>query len=207
MNWTSARSSRAPAPQDTAKRAPEILAARSKSRMPSAGPRSQCAFGVEVEAAAARPRGAPRTLADASRPDGHARVGQVREPRAGPRAGAPRSPARRASRALISSETPFISALRAEASSRALPRRAISSPARRCRWRSCSTCCRIVAALGVERPGVARRRTPAVARPAPRADEHRLDTRSRFSTTNLRSSIGPSETARRRHRPVLVIAS
>jgi hypothetical protein len=31
------------------KRAPVILAARSKSRMPSSGPRSQCALGFEIE--------------------------------------------------------------------------------------------------------------------------------------------------------------
>ena len=36
-----ARSSRAPAPVRTANRAPVIFAARSKSRMPSASPRSQ----------------------------------------------------------------------------------------------------------------------------------------------------------------------
>ena len=42
MKLASARSSRAPAPKCTTKRAPEILAARSKSRMPSASPISQC---------------------------------------------------------------------------------------------------------------------------------------------------------------------
>ena len=41
----SARSICAPAPINTAKRAPEILVARSKSMMPSCGPRSQCALG------------------------------------------------------------------------------------------------------------------------------------------------------------------
>ena len=41
----SARSSRAPAPMYTANRAPLSLAARSRSRMPSASPISQCGFG------------------------------------------------------------------------------------------------------------------------------------------------------------------
>ena len=50
MNVTSARSRAAPAPHRTANRAPEIFAARSKSRMPSAGPRSQCACGSKSNA-------------------------------------------------------------------------------------------------------------------------------------------------------------
>ena len=45
MNWMSARFSREAAPFRTVKREPAILAARSKSRIPSVGPRSQCAFG------------------------------------------------------------------------------------------------------------------------------------------------------------------
>ena len=45
MKLISARSSRAPAPLSTANRAPDIRAARSKSRMPSAWPISQCGFG------------------------------------------------------------------------------------------------------------------------------------------------------------------
>ncbi len=40
----SARSRRAPASQYTANRAPVILAARSRSSIPSSGPKSQCAF-------------------------------------------------------------------------------------------------------------------------------------------------------------------
>ena len=42
-----ARSGAAAGPRRTVKRAPVIFAARSKSRMPSAGPRSQCAFGAK----------------------------------------------------------------------------------------------------------------------------------------------------------------
>ena len=42
MKLASARSNFAPSPKYTAKRAPVIFAARSKSRMPSSGPRSQC---------------------------------------------------------------------------------------------------------------------------------------------------------------------
>src|SRR5687767_13138624 len=45
MKLIKARSSCAPAPISTAKRAPEILVARSKSITPSCGPRSQCALG------------------------------------------------------------------------------------------------------------------------------------------------------------------
>ena len=41
----SARASRAPAPISTENRAPDMRAARSKSRMPSAVPSSQCGFG------------------------------------------------------------------------------------------------------------------------------------------------------------------
>ena len=46
----SARESRAPFPRNTAKRLPESFAARSKSRMPSASPISQCGFGVKAKA-------------------------------------------------------------------------------------------------------------------------------------------------------------
>ena len=46
----SARASRAPAPSSTENRAPDIRAARSKSRMPSAVPSSQCGFGVKSNA-------------------------------------------------------------------------------------------------------------------------------------------------------------
>jgi hypothetical protein len=45
MKSMSARASRAPAPINTEKRAPDMRAARSKSRMPSAAPISQCGFG------------------------------------------------------------------------------------------------------------------------------------------------------------------
>ncbi len=45
MKLISARASRAPAPISTENLVPDIFVARSKSRIPSAGPRSQCAFG------------------------------------------------------------------------------------------------------------------------------------------------------------------
>ena len=51
MKLISARASRAPAPTSTVKRAPAIFVPRSKSMMPSAGPRSQCACGVNVNVA------------------------------------------------------------------------------------------------------------------------------------------------------------
>ena len=54
MKLISARDSRAPAPLNTEKRAPAIFVARSKSRMPSAGPRSQCGCGSKSNA-----RGSP----------------------------------------------------------------------------------------------------------------------------------------------------
>ena len=46
MKLISARASRAPAPTSTVNLAPAILVPRSKSITPSAGPRSQCACGV-----------------------------------------------------------------------------------------------------------------------------------------------------------------
>ncbi len=42
-----ARSSRAPAPLEMVKRAPESLAAWPHSKIPSASPRSQCGLGVK----------------------------------------------------------------------------------------------------------------------------------------------------------------
>ena len=67
----SARSSCAPAPIRTAKRAPEILVARSKSMMPSSGPRSQCALGSKSKAASLAPgahdRCCPRRTAPTAR--------------------------------------------------------------------------------------------------------------------------------------------
>ena len=50
MKLISARASRAPAPRSTEKRAPDMRAARSKSRIPSAAPISQCGFGVNANA-------------------------------------------------------------------------------------------------------------------------------------------------------------
>ncbi len=76
MKLISARSRRAPAPLSTANRAPEIFVARSKSMMPSAVPRSQCAFGSKSNA-----RGSPWRRASAivrrGLPDRHAVVRQV----------------------------------------------------------------------------------------------------------------------------------
>ena len=57
MKLMSARDSARPAPLSTENRAPAIRAARSKSRMPSAAPRSQCGFGSKSNVLAAR-RGA-----------------------------------------------------------------------------------------------------------------------------------------------------
>ena len=83
MKLISARSSRAPAPISTANRAPDILVARSKSMMPSAGPRSQCGFGAKSKA-----RGSPcrrtSTLSAALAPTGTdscGRLGSVRSRR------------------------------------------------------------------------------------------------------------------------------
>ncbi len=47
MKEISERSSSEPAPRRTAKRAPASFEARSKSRMPSASPSSQCGFGLK----------------------------------------------------------------------------------------------------------------------------------------------------------------
>ena len=50
MKLISARARRAPGPTSTVKRAPAILVPRSKSMIPSAGPRSQWACGANVNA-------------------------------------------------------------------------------------------------------------------------------------------------------------
>ena len=76
MNWISARSSRAPAPQFTTKRAPETFAARSKSRMPSAVPTSQCGRAVELEAARLAPARAPRGWPKRPSPPGTSAAGR-----------------------------------------------------------------------------------------------------------------------------------
>ena len=69
MKLMSARSSRAPAPSSTANRAPDIRAARSKSRMPSAVPTSQCGLGVNANAGGA-PHRRTSTLSAAEDPTG-----------------------------------------------------------------------------------------------------------------------------------------
>ena len=73
----SARDSRAAAPRSTVKRAPAIFAPRSKSRMPRAGPRSQCACGAKSNFARRSPGAldAIRRLVAAAR---HRRVRDVR---------------------------------------------------------------------------------------------------------------------------------
>ena len=70
MKLMSARASRAPAPSSTEKRAPDIRVARSKSRMPSAGPRSQCGLRLEVERARLAVRGGLPRCPRRSRPTG-----------------------------------------------------------------------------------------------------------------------------------------
>ena len=70
MKLISARASRAPAPTSTENRAPAILVPRSKSMMPSAGPRSQCACGVKAERRAACRARRTSTLSAALFPTG-----------------------------------------------------------------------------------------------------------------------------------------
>ena len=76
MKFASARSSRAPASQYTANRAPEIFAACSKFRMPSCSPNSQCGFGAKSNA-----RGVPHrrtsTLSSAVVPGGTLSAGRL----------------------------------------------------------------------------------------------------------------------------------
>ncbi len=131
MNWPSARSRRAPSSQATEKRAPESFAARSKSRMPRSTPRSQWGLGAKSKVGIWPTRLVSR-LAASSRPIGTLGSGRLGKVKSRPRSAlsVASSPA---SRDLISSETPFISAFRADASSLAFPRRAISSPHTRCR--------------------------------------------------------------------------
>ena len=78
MKLISARASRAPAPISTENLVPDIFVARSKSRIPSAGPRSQCAFGSKSKV-----RGSPcrrtSTLSAALAPTRHAGVRDVRQ--------------------------------------------------------------------------------------------------------------------------------
>ena len=76
MKSMSARESRAPAPRRNAKRARAIFAARSKSRMPSAAPRSQCALGVKSNRGGS-PTRRTSALCDASRANRHRAVRQV----------------------------------------------------------------------------------------------------------------------------------
>ena len=77
MKSMSARASRAPAPSSMANRDRAIFVARSKSRMPSAGPRSQCAFGAKSNVVRlADPPHLEVVLG--ALPDRHARVRQIR---------------------------------------------------------------------------------------------------------------------------------
>ena len=152
MNWLRARSRRAPRPHWTAKRAPEIFAARSKSRIPSSGPRSQWAFGSKSKAGGS-PTFRTSTLADSSGPTGTSGSGMLGTTRRKPRRRSSTS-CRRASPSLIRAATPFISALRSEASSFALPRRAISSPTLRLLVAQLLDLLDELAALAVEGPGV-----------------------------------------------------
>ncbi len=124
----------------TAKRAPEIFAARSKSRMPSSGPSSQCAFGVNAKRAAARPRGAPRRWPPRPSPPARwRRAGsgcqqQLLRMRLSTSRAAPRGRRSVGDALHLGLERGRILAC-------ARPSRAISSPALRCSWRSCSTSC------------------------------------------------------------------
>ena len=78
MKLISARSSCAPGAHEHGEACAGDLVARSKSRMPSAGPRSQCAFGSKSNW-----RGSPHVrttaLSAALCPDRHALVRQIRE--------------------------------------------------------------------------------------------------------------------------------
>ena len=74
MNWMSARLRREPAPLSTVKREPVIFAARSKSRIPSAGPRSQCASGGKSNRAGS-PHFFRTTFAVSSSPSGTSSCG------------------------------------------------------------------------------------------------------------------------------------
>ena len=71
----SARVSRAPQPRVTKKRAPAIFTPRSKSRIPSRSPTSQCGFGAN-----SKRRGSPQRrisrFAEASRPTGTSGAGR-----------------------------------------------------------------------------------------------------------------------------------
>ena len=189
------------APVRTVKRAPVIFAARSKSRIPSSGPRSQCALGAKSNA-----RGVPTrrtsTLAVSSRPTGTLASGAfgttMRK-----RSSWAFTSSSRASPALIRSATPFISALRSDASSFAFPRRAISSPTTRWRWRSSSTSWMRARRSASSAHGS----TPSSpgkactwARSAPRL-RSMARTASRFSTTYFRSSMVAGEDSTRRGGP------
>ncbi len=78
MKLISARSSCAPAPISTAKRAPEIFAARSKSR-PRAAPISSCSFGVKANCRFS-PHSRTSALADSSGPSGTSADGRFGRP-------------------------------------------------------------------------------------------------------------------------------
>ena len=76
MKLISARASRAPGAISTVNRAPAIFVPRSKSRMPSAGPRSQCGFGSKSSARGSPTRRISRVVVGALA-DRHARVRDV----------------------------------------------------------------------------------------------------------------------------------
>ena len=204
MSWMSARSSRAPWSHSTAKRAPATLAARSKSRMPSAGPSSQCGWGVK-----SKTRGVPTrrasTLACASVTGRHRASGRFGTP-SRLRWIASSVDWSVPSSSLTVSATSFISALSAPVSSPARPRLAMSSPTTRCRWRSCSTRWRVDRRSWSSAQGSASRSACSASPPRRRS---RSSTCSFSSTTRFRSStdVAPSKRTRRIARPIAVLAS
>ena len=78
MKSVSARDNRAPAPRSSANLAPDIFVARSNSRMPRAGPRSQCARGSKSNVVGS-PHVRTTTLSASLLPDGDAGVRDVRQ--------------------------------------------------------------------------------------------------------------------------------
>ena len=156
---------------------------RSKSRIPSSGPEVEVRPCGLKSKRGGSPTRATSTLALASAPRGTLASGTLGRTRSAWRMASSTS-ARRVSRPLISSETPFISVFRSAASSRARPRRAISSPQTLWRWRSCSTFWRSARRSPSRAQGSPRERSSAPPRSA-----SICSTAARFSTTHLRSSM------------------
>ena len=178
----SARASRAPAPVSTANRAPASLTPRSKSRMPRAGPISQCGRGAKSNSGGA-PCRRTSTLSASERPTGTLACGRFGSLSAHSR----RSASHRLEPALVLLDgrrvlLPGLDQRLRRARRRACAR-AIRSPTSLRAWRADSSTGRMArrsASSATSRSSSPPSPSPRVARPA------------RTSSSRLRSRVGSS---------------